>query len=358
MSENIEDPTLRKWNENYPFLIGLPLYRIYNNFSTYYNIRKNENAICKSSIASNILHSNDIISVCQKTQKILNNIKSIATSLKLANSNKLYEYLSYFLYEKIRKFTTNNNFKELYQALNDIKECDQLNGENCNIINFHNNNEEFDNKKELFFRNEIIQVIKDKYDIYFADEESFYKTYMNESAHLYNQVISANYCKYDQYYKKLLENFSYNFEETKIFLTSIDISATCTALNTKPSCETEVRVTELLQTGVEDSQSHLQNEAIAGSFGIDTLSSSTSNNGKGKTVGIISGMMFGILLLFLLFCKFTPLGTLLNHKIWKITNKFNRDYNTDDLTLDNLENEKMDLYNSTYKIQYHSLQYS
>ncbi|SBT01802.1 PIR Superfamily Protein [Plasmodium ovale curtisi] len=316
--------------------------------------------MCRSSIASNILHSSDIISVRQRTHKMLNNIKSIATSLKLANSNKLYKHLSYFFYEKIREFITNNNFKVFYQALNNIKKTFQLNDENCNIINFYNNNEEFDNKKKLFFRSEIIQVIKDKYNIYFADEESSCKTYTNESAHLYNQIISANYCKYDQYYKKLLEKFSYNFEETKIFLKSksIDISAPGTALNTKPSCDTEVRGTELLQTGLDGSRSHLQNESISGSFDIDALSSSTSNNGKGKTVGIISGIMFGIFLLFLLFCKFTPLGSLLNHKIWKKTMKFNGDCNSDDLTLDTLENENMDIYNSTYKIQYHFPQYS
>lgn len=38
--------------------------------------------------------------------------------------------------------------------------------------------------------------------------------------------------------------------------------------------------------------------------------------------------------------------------------KFNGDCNSDDLTLDTLENENMDIYNSTYKIQYHFPQYS
>ncbi|SBS91124.1 PIR Superfamily Protein, partial [Plasmodium ovale curtisi] len=70
--------------------------------------------------------------------------------------------------------------------------------------------------------------------------------------------------------------------------------------------------------------------------------------------GIVSGTLFGTLLLSLFFWKFTPLGSRIQHKIWSTKNNYNIENKTDEIILDTSDNEDIYSYNNEYHIQYNS----
>ncbi|SBT83742.1 PIR protein [Plasmodium ovale] len=333
------------------------LYGIYKKFSKIYDYDQYAGSICNSYMEGNYESISDILSVCRKIDRIFaSNIFNVS-SHKLTRVNKYCEYISYFLYEKIKKISSNSNFLELYNALNNAKTLYRFNSDNCSIINFSGKNGKFDKMKELYFRNEILQEIKDKYHRNFIDEEEFCKKYIRESADLYNEIVKDNFCKYDEYYKNILTNFLNNFEETKNILerNSIKKLEVDTQLSPIPSCVSEQRGATSEQVRISDAHSQGQGVSKHGGLSTDMAPSSTPDTGKNNIGGVVSGIFIGTFSLFLIIYKFTPLGSSLHNKIWKTKKKFNLEDKSDELILD-ASDENMDLYNSMYNIQYHSSQ--
>ncbi|SBT73726.1 PIR protein [Plasmodium ovale] len=334
------------------------LYGIYKNFSQIYDYDNYVDSICNSYMEGNYEPIGDILSVCQKIDRIFANEIFSLSSHKLTTANKYCEYLSYFVHDKIKNFPTRNNFDKLYKALIVAKEFHNIKNDNCDIINFYIKKGEFDKMKELYFRSEILQEIKNNYEKISVDDVSFYKTYINESANIYNEIVNTEFCEYDQYYKEIIKNFSNNFEETKALLKvkTIEISETKTQLSHIPSCEAVARVATLAQAESSDSHGLGQDVHKPGIISADMDTSGTPDQGKNSIAGIVSGILIGICSLFFTIYKFTPFGSSLPNKIWNTKEKFNLEDKSDELILESSDNESMHLYNSMYNIQYHSSQ--
>ncbi|SBT55995.1 PIR Superfamily Protein [Plasmodium ovale wallikeri] len=318
------------------------LYRIYKNFSEIYDYNKNENSVCNSYIEENSEPFGNIHNVCKNIDNIFKNIFS--TNYRLDTVDKYCEYLSYFIHDKIKNFPTTNNFDKLYEALIAAKDNHNFENDNCDIINFYSKKGEFDKMKELYFRSEILQEIKNNYAKISVDDVSFYKTYISESANFYNEKVMPNFCNYDEYYKKILKKFSHNFDETKNFLKGnrIEISDV-NALSAIPTCELGEKDATLAQEGSSGPHGLGQDVHNPGIQSPDMETSGTPEHGKNNIAGIVSGILIGISSLFFTIYK-------------KTKEKFNIEVKSDEFLLEASDNESMDLYNSMYNIQYHSSQ--
>ncbi|SBS82083.1 PIR Superfamily Protein [Plasmodium ovale curtisi] len=341
------------------FLMNFDLYRKYKIFSHTYAYSNNQDSICDSYLEKNTESVENVHSICRKIDNILkNNIPSVSSNTS-DTINKCCEYLSYFIYDKIKNLSTKINVTKFYNALNDAKGIYYLSDDKCDIINFYSKKGEFDKMKELYFRSEILQEIKNNYDKISVDDASFYKTYISESANFYNEKVILDFCNYDEYYKKILRNFLHNFNETNNFLKEkgIEIS-NVNELSTIPTCESEEKDVSLAEALVSDSHGQLQSMDNPGKLIIDLAPSSIPDTGKNSSAGVVSGILFGTCSLFFIIYKFTPLGSSLHNKIWNTKEKFNLEDKSDELILDASGNDNMDLYNSMYNIQYHSSQNS
>ncbi|SBT83657.1 PIR protein [Plasmodium ovale] len=335
--------------------MNFDLYIIYKRFSHIYDYNSYSSSLCDNYLEGYSQPYTDIHSICKKFDNIFKNV--FVSTNELITLNKKCEHLSYFIYEKIKSFATNINIDELYETLNYAKDIYNISKDKCSIINFHNNKEVFDKMKELYFRNEILQEIKDKYDRNFIDNEEFCKTFIDESADLYNEIIRTNFCKYDEYYKKVIKNFSNNFEKTKDLLNGkrIEIPEIEKKLFPMPDCKSDEEGAISPQAQVEylhNQQGIYNPEGFAPHMDL----SSNFDTGKNSIPGIVSGLLIGTCSLLFFIYKFTPLGSSLPNKIWKTKEKFNLEDKSDELILDASDNESMDLYNSMYNIQYNSSQ--
>ncbi|SBT73604.1 PIR protein [Plasmodium ovale] len=332
------------------------LYRIYKIFSQIYDYPNNGYSICDNYLGENPKSIDNGHYICRKIDNILKN-NIFSTSYKLVTVNKYCEYLSYFTYDKIKNFPTRNNFDKLYEALIAAKGNHNIENVNCDIINFYSKKGEFDKMKELYFRSEILQEIKNNYDRIIVDDESFYKTYISESAKFYNEKVMPDFCNYDEYYKKIINKFSCNFDETKNFLKEniIEISDV-NALSAIPTCESGENDATLAEALVSDLHGQQQSKDSPGKPTTDAAPSSTPDTGKNSIAGIVSGVLMGTCSLLFIIYKFNPLGSTLPNKIWKTKENFNIEDKSDEFLLETSDNESMDLYNSMYNIQYHSSQ--
>ncbi|SBT55301.1 PIR Superfamily Protein [Plasmodium ovale wallikeri] len=339
------------------FLMNFDLYVKYKIFSEIYDYPNYGDSICDIYLGENPESVDNVHSICRKIDNILkNNISSVSSDTS-DTGNKYCEYLSYFIYDKIKNLSTNISLAQFYTTLSYAKGIYFLSNDKCNIINFYNNKEYFDKMKELYFRNEILQDIKNKYDNIFIDKKEFCKKYITESADLYNEIVKDNFCKYDEYYKNILTNFLNNFEETKNFLKGkkIEISDV-KELSTIPTCESGEKGDTLAEALVSSSHGQQQSVDIPGKLTPEAAPSSISDTGKNSIAGIVSGIFIGTCSLLFIIYKFNPLGSSLPNKIWKTKEKFNIEDKSDEFLLEASDNESMDLYNSMYNIQYHSSQ--
>ncbi|SBS94346.1 hypothetical protein POVCU2_0087470 [Plasmodium ovale curtisi] len=112
----------------YPFLLESPLYLIYLVFSQYYPAVHSDNPICNIHINEDPSQENDILSICLNLQMILKRLSNFIESKEL-------------------------DYDVFY----------------CQLIQFIN--DEFDKIKELYFRVEILNWIKMKFnEMYIGDD--------------------------------------------------------------------------------------------------------------------------------------------------------------------------------------------
>ncbi|SBT83665.1 PIR protein [Plasmodium ovale] len=337
MAPKITDPILSNWDEKYPSLMNLPLNRIYRKFNEYFSYRIYDRNICNNSISEWSPHEDLLLSICHNVNNILITSKSMVTMYPLVNVNKYCTYLSYFLYDHINHSNINSNINVLYEALNNVKKFYGLN-DDCNIINFNINKEQFDRKKELFFHGEILNWIKHeskKFDNFYSE---LFTKYFNECIDSYKKIINDKYCQYIQHYKDELSIILKNFKETKNILeaNNIIISSEDISLIAKPTCSSE-----------EGGEELAPEQVLLPGTNHETLSTivfpDTENVKMGSEAD--TSVNAGI---------FTPLGSRIQHKIWNTKNNYNIENETDEIILDTSDNEDIYSYNNEYHIQYNS----
>ncbi|SBS91777.1 PIR Superfamily Protein [Plasmodium ovale curtisi] len=304
MDTNSIDHFFEKWHERYTGLMSFPLYLMYRTFSTYYSYIPNGVDICSHTIPKNTPHYNIILSVCRVPIKLL---------------SQLIIYLV-----------------------------------SVNSQNFTIGEKAFNNKKKIYFNSEILYWIKKKslYSDFYIEK---YNKLFDDCINDYNEIINGDYCEYVEHYEPVLDKFSNNFEETKLSLkgTQLKISTQDIKLKPKPSCAENNMSNIPGESEPLPEQGDLQSLTAEEQFNSDTLPVQIPNNEKGKTIGILLGILFGIFLLFIFVYKFTPFGLWLYHKI-KTHERINLDDKNNDLIFNTCGNENMNSYKEIYNITYQS----
>ncbi|SBS82060.1 PIR Superfamily Protein [Plasmodium ovale curtisi] len=354
MDTNSIDNFFHNWYERYNDLMSLPLYITYHNFFRHDSIMRGKDDFCAYSIQSDIPYSDKIRSVCRIAEGALKHLDSKSYN-ELYDKCKPFEYISYFVYDKIKNIETSNNFQELYETLDIIKK-DYSNGNNCKIKKFYTDENLFNKIKELYFHSEILYWIKLKNKKNFYFDKEFYEDYLNKCSDFYNKKIKDNYCKEFKYYEKELESFSNNFNEIIKFLEGKEINITKEEIRfpLKEECPSEEQSTSLEEQAREPAQNGKEMEydtSVSNPGFIPMVSPDADTN---VNAGIVSGAFAGISLLSLFFWKFTSLGSRIQHKIWKIKNNHNLKNETDEIIVDTSEIEDMYSYNNEYNIHYSS----
>ncbi|SBT55306.1 PIR Superfamily Protein [Plasmodium ovale wallikeri] len=354
MDKNRVDQFFDKWHERYNDLMSLPLYIMYKNFSSNYSYTSSRDDLCSHFIQESTPDFGEFRKVCRTVEETLNNLDSeIYNEL---DKCKPIEYLSYFIYDKIKNIPTSNKFETFYETLPSLL-ISYEKVMNCNIIKFDTNKDEFYKKYELYFRSEIIHWIKLKYETYFHLDKDFCKKYLKECFQFYNQNIKDNYCKKFEHYNEELTKFSNNFNETLKFLKEkeIDITEEEIHIDHKTGCPSDERKDSVEEQVLNQAQPGQQMVHVSDNPNPESVSIRSPNADTNITAGTVSGTLIGISLLSLLFWKFTPLGSSIQHKIWDKGSNYNLEHQNDEVILDTSNNEDIYSYDNKYNIQYHSV---
>ncbi|SBT83740.1 PIR protein [Plasmodium ovale] len=352
MDKNSIDHFFDKWHERYDFLMNLPLYITYSEFSSNYSYIPNGRDFCFHSIRENTPHYGKILPVCHGVESTLKQLYS-KISKELDDNCKLFEHISYLFYDKLKNISSSDNFKKLYETLEVVKSLNSLPSE-CQFTNFTVGEKAFNKKKKIYFNSEILYWIKKKSlysDFYIEKYDKLFDDCIND----YNEIINGDYCEYVEHYEPVLDKFSNNFEETKFSLTGtqLKISTQDIKLKPKPSCAKNDMSNIPGETEPLPEHGDLQSLNTDEQFNSDTLPVQIPNNEKGKTIGILLGILFGIFLLFIFVYKFTPFGLWLYHKI-KTHERIDLEDKNDDLIFNTYGNENINSYKEIYNITYQS----
>ncbi|SBS93604.1 PIR Superfamily Protein [Plasmodium ovale curtisi] len=336
-------------------LMKIPLYYIYKDFNNYYsyylspsNIDKNQLPLCSE-------YTKEINSGCNAINNALNNLKYNLKQYDFSDNKKHCEYLSYFLYDKFKKIKNKINFEQLYKEINNNKMIYYyLDDQTCHIKEFHNYKDNFDNKKYLYFHSEMLHWIKDKYEEHFYYYQNFLNQCIQDSLTFYNEKIKNNYCKEKESYETELQSFIENFKKTKEFLESngMQITPSITELPTVPTCTEEESQITLDTVPHDHSHAAAQINPMPNDSYTDIPPMDNPNNDGDTTAGIVLGTFSGISLLYFLFYKFTPFGSLISQKLGSTKKYFNLGEKSEELNLDAYDNDDNNLFNNEYHIQY------
>ncbi|SBT55104.1 PIR Superfamily Protein [Plasmodium ovale wallikeri] len=359
MGTNIADPFFKDWNIKYPFLNNLPLYLKYNMFYEYYVTETTAPSLCDSYLEQDSPYASNILSLCKKTDSVLQAISSINTN-NLDNARTYCKCLSYLLYYELNKFKAKDyEIKELYDSLDDIKKIYNLNNENCNLVNFKIDSKIFSNKKELYFHSEILKFIKIKNNELNHNEKELYKKYLDECTRFYSKIRSDDICKNIEIYGQELKEFVDTFNATIKILIQKELVESMEDLQPPELSLCSPNIAGSKAHGLQDRMLHfpkpMGDDVRNYSFEDHIVDHDSSN--RGKTLGIALSTFSGISLLSLLLYKFTNLKSYLPHG--KIKNKifFNEiEDENQELLLQNSEIQNVDLHNPMYCMQYQSIE--
>ncbi|SBT74145.1 PIR protein [Plasmodium ovale] len=327
------------------FFMNLPLYHTYRDFSLLLGTVQKQHSICHHYLESSSENYSAILPICLTVEQILGNIQ-VKSQHEISDVYNPCKFLSYLLYDKVKNISNENNFDDLYDAI-DTMIFEPLNKKNCEIIKF--NKEEFDKKKELYYRGETLYWFKKNYENCNFGNVSTCSNYIRECEDFYNKNIETKDCTKLKHYKSELKYFIQNFNETKNILqrNGIEISDKNIPLFEESMCQSESKSTELEQKPIVHLGGDQQELYHSGSFTDQTLNLEDYDVGTNNSAGIVLGTMTGIFLLFFIPYKFTPFGA------W-LKNKFNLEHKTNEFSLNNSANENVDLYNEIYNIKYSS----
>ncbi|SBT74473.1 PIR protein [Plasmodium ovale] len=340
-------------NFRFDLLMKIPLYLIHKEFNIYYShyltskkIHKNELVLCSE-------YTKETNPGCNAINNALKNFKGNSKKFDFFDNEKHCEYLSYFLHDKFRTITNENNFDKLYKEINDNMKIYDLDNQTCHIKKFDNYKGNFDNKKFLYFHSEMLHWIKDKYEKHFYQYQTFCNQCIQDSVTFYNNEIKNKYCEEKESYETELRSFIENFKETKEFLErkGMQITPSIRELPTVPNCPAKTR-NALGTVPLDHSHAAPQNNPITRDSGPEIPPIVSPNNGADTTAGIVLGTFSGISLLYFFFHKFTPFGSLISQKLGSTKKHFNIGEKSEEFNLDAYDNDDTNIFNNEYHIQY------
>ncbi|SBT55620.1 PIR Superfamily Protein [Plasmodium ovale wallikeri] len=350
MSPEVNDPFFEKYEKDYPFLLELPLYAIYIQFHRNVMHGYQQHSSCDSQIKDENAHTNDIRQICKSVQTYLPQLKGMNDTFSLKDVSKTCEYLSYWIYDKIKYINNSpDNIKNLYNTINPTS-THGLSHECSNIKDFKIPADEFNKKKELFFHAENLYWIENKYSTIKNDDSTLYRKYLVKCAEYYNEIMRDNYCKGKGNYKSELTVFSTNFNKTKNFLNTNGIQIKIEDIKSPGIFECTPK--EKSREGGPDAQldGHLQNPYSG--HPNDDVGTTDPVTIAGTSLGIFSVMFLSYLYLH----KFRVYQNFIRPLLQKKMKMLNNIEDDDNEFLQIPEHDQMNLDNTSYRVNYHSAQ--
>ncbi|SCA59751.1 VIR protein [Plasmodium vivax] len=329
-------------------------------------------------------------SLCKKTENALKFLHGMINTNILDNNSKWCEYLSYFINDNIKNSKFCNDPEELYTELDNLKIYYSPLNNNCTIQKFTIDKEDFINKKKLYILGEILHWIEVKYEYISEAQKNLYNKFFGECVNIYKDIVYADNCEKKEEYETELNNLIDNFNNTKKFLSTKDVSITYEDLkfpNASP-CQKELNgmqeedvpdrgaargVNEeegytgsegdaqegalakpsLLQ--VSGTRDGIQGPVVSMSDSDPGLRKEYSDDNMSSPVGTIIGTSLGFVVPLITIYKFTPLGSWINTKVLG-RNKIlkNMERNNQHLLLNSTENGEINLGDTMYHIKYNS----
>ncbi|SBT72953.1 PIR protein [Plasmodium ovale] len=345
MSEQDKDPFFKKYEENYPFLLSLPLYTIYSYFyASYMDIYELQSS-CEYQINNEIEHASEIRQVCKATQTYFSELPSFIDTHSSVDITKGCEYLGYWIYDKIKHIKgARDNVRNLYGAIDTFKLDHRLKGNCSNIKDFNISEDKFEVKKELFFHSENLFWIEKEYDPTHDTDKSLYEKYLDECSKYYKGIFLNNFCKNDKEYESELRDFKDKFNSTKNYLKDLGIEIALDDLQppdiSKCSLEANSRVEESDSFRVEDPPDPESGQEV---------SQFSDIGDSGTDPGTIAGTGLGI-------SFFRGYQHFIRPLIENKTNTFNNLEDADNEFTQIPEENQMNLDNISYNLNYHSSQ--
>ncbi|SBT74201.1 hypothetical protein, conserved [Plasmodium ovale] len=303
------------------------------------------NSSCESQIKDINAHTSEIRQVCKAVQTYLPQLEGLKQTHVLDDVTKACEYLSYWIYEKIKHIkNSRDNIKYLYNTINP-KLIRGLSDGCSNIKNFDISEDEFDKKKELFFHAENLYWIERKYRTIPIEYSSFYEKYLVKCAEYYNEIMLNTYCKNNDEYKLELKNFSTNFNNTKNFLN-----------RQKKEIELEdLKSPETFKCTPESKSAAGAADTVRGDRSQKPYSGYPSI-GSGTIAGTSIGIFSVIFLSYLYLHKFRVYQNFIRPLLQKKMKMLNNIEDDDNEFLQIPELDQMNLDNTSYRVNYHSAQ--
>ncbi|SBT73596.1 PIR protein [Plasmodium ovale] len=339
MSGIVEDPFFKQYKK-YSFILDLPLYAIYSYFYTPIEGYVH-NSSCENEIVHNDVHTTEIREVCKTIKVHLPNLQGLKETHELSDVNKICEYYSYWIYDKIKHINnSHDNIQSLYNAINILKSSGSLAKKCSNIENYKISADKFNEKKELFFHTENLFLIEKKYNKIQNKDSSLYKKYLEECAEYYKKIMLNNYCKNKEDYKSELTIFSTNFNNTKTFLNGQKKQIELEDLKSPETFE----CTPASKIPIDGEQDSLVGDV--GGAGTD----------PGTIAGTGLGISFVMLLSYVFLYKFKGYQNFIRPLIEKEKKLFNNLEDEDNEIIEIPDPNHMNLDNTSYHIKYNSAQ--
>ncbi|SBT57682.1 PIR Superfamily Protein [Plasmodium ovale wallikeri] len=339
MSGIIEDPFFKQYKK-YSFILDLPLYAIYSYFYTPIEGYEH-NSSCENEIVYKDVHTTKIREVCKSIKEHLPNLQGLKETHELSDVNKVCEYYSYWIYDKIKHINnSHDNIQSLYNAINTLKSRNNLDNKCSNIENYKISADKFNEKKELFFHTENLFLIEKKYNKIQNKDSSLYEKYLEECAEYYKKIMLNNYCKNKEDYKSELINFSTNFNRTKNFLKEQNVQIPLEDLKSPDIFEC-TPASKIHRGGGDDSLDGDVDDA-----GTD----------PGTIAGTGLGISFVILLSYVFLYKFKGYQNFIRPLIEKEKNLLNNLEDENNEIIQIPDPNRMNLDNTSYNINYHYAQ--
>ncbi|SBT55864.1 PIR Superfamily Protein [Plasmodium ovale wallikeri] len=357
MSIRGEDSFLKDLTERHTFLLDLPLHGIYSFFYEPYSEGR-DNFACTYLIDDDKPHASDFRQVCKTVQTYLLELQGLMGAHGLNDVTKGCEYLSYWIYDKIKhNNSSRENIPNLYNAIDSLKKYRGLNEKCSNIQDFNIPEDEFNKKKELYFHAENLFWIENKYGKSVISDSSMYKKYLHECAEYYNDALLNNYCKNKKDFKSELTDFSSKFNKTKNFLNEKKIQITLEDLKPPELFECSAGAKSVLDgppanpSDLESQQNpdtRYPNAQVADIEGTGTNPGTIAGTGLG-----ISSVMF---LSYLFLYKFKGYHHFIRPLIGNKKKTLNNLEDEDSEFFQTHEQKHINLDSTLYHVNYHSVQ--
>ncbi|SBT74250.1 PIR protein [Plasmodium ovale] len=337
------DEFLNQLQAKYKFLKDLPLCKIYETFE-----KPKENVstydLCEGLIESKYTQAEVIRPICKNVNVLLKELNKTIKIDDFNNASKGCDYLNYWLRHKIKDVKRPcENISNLYTSVTLFSNLYSLSDHCKNVNDIDITNDQFEEKKKLYYYTEIFQWIRKKYNALPTGDQSLCEKYFDDCSKFYNDLVTNNYCEKRKAYASELDEFQKQYGECKNFLSRQEKVISIKDLNSTEqyNCPTE----------------QMENKGPPERKGVDPGDGASNDNSNGVNTVVIPVIMtmIGIFFLLLLLHKFTPFGSWARHQLRKKDKIWNNIYEGAQKLLRNPRNENISFSNSEFNIKYNSV---